>query len=125
MEEKYDFYKELLKIMGTPSFISTPTCEEYWDTANKIYSFKEEKDKFILKVPYPGFTKEDIKITVKKDILSVLPKKSNEFVAEDTRNIFLPKDGNTRELKAEMLDGLLTITIWKLPIAIETDVDVR
>lgn len=87
---------------------------------------KEEKDKYIFEVEMPGFTKEDIKISVENEYLEVEAKR--EFTKEDKDNkdyIIRERQygevkrayyvGNVDEanIKANYIDGVLTINVPK------------
>ncbi|XP_026458961.1 heat shock 22 kDa protein, mitochondrial-like [Papaver somniferum] len=104
--------------------------EEEKDVMMERWSAKELKEGIELKINLPGFGKNDIKVTVKGTsliITSLLGKEEDDVlivgpdVNEDDMNNFISFDLdldflNVQELKAEMKDGLLKITIPKVKV---------
>ena len=83
---------------------------------------REEKDKYVLDFEVPGVKKEQIKLSVKKNLLSVeveiekdgekdtylLRERSSAF---KKRSLQLPKDAKGSEAIAKVEEGILTVTI--------------
>ena len=87
---------------------------------------RENADAISLTFELPGMSKEDIKVTIKDDILSVsgvrtvaMDAEKEKFLqseilsGEFCRTFTLPDTVNTDEVKADYKAGLLTITLAK------------
>ncbi|KAM7254224.1 hypothetical protein ACFE04_031906 [Oxalis oulophora] len=87
---------------------------------------KEQEDSYKLRYEMPGLSKEDVKITVDEDgVLTIVgeqKKEGGDSSSDDDNshwsaygyynaNIVLPEDAKVDEIKAELKDGLLTITL--------------
>lgn len=85
----------------------------YFNTNSKIFKCKVNVDNVVYTMPVPGLTKEDINIKVEKEVLIVTITKQSDFIKDLTRKITLVEDLNKKSTKAEVKDGLLTITFLK------------
>ncbi|XP_026445689.1 heat shock 22 kDa protein, mitochondrial-like [Papaver somniferum] len=105
--------------------------EEEKDVMMKRWSAKERKEGIEFKINFPGFGKDDIKVTVdgiSLVITSLLGKEEEDVVIigpdvnEDDMNTVIIFDMdfddllNLQELKDEMKNGLLEITIPKVKV---------
>ncbi|MGA9649324.1 Hsp20/alpha crystallin family protein [Pedobacter sp.] len=74
----------------------------------------------------PGFRKEDFKVSLERDMLSISIQKSEEVTQEDkeynrreynfsafTRSFVLPESADTGRIQASYRDGVLTLSIPK------------
>ena len=86
----------------------------------------QKKDCIIIKMELPGIDKKDITLNIEKNKLIVTceSKKSDDFKESELtysersygsyrRSIPLPEDIDSNEIKAQMENGILTITISK------------
>jgi HSP20 family protein len=87
----------------------------------------EDKDKdFVLKAEMPGFKKDDIEIEVKDDSVSITgtagwkyDKKGQLYICKERacktffRSISLPEEIKVDEVKADLSDGILEVTLPK------------
>jgi HSP20 family protein len=85
----------------------------------------EEENSFRIELNVPGFSKEEIKINVQKNILTIQSEKSenqgtkSNYLSREfgTRNFerrfSLPKNVNTDEISAAFNNGILEITVPK------------
>jgi len=83
----------------------------------------ETADAVILKLDMPGVAKEDVDITIDKDMLSIVGKAQPEeagepvyretYVGDYRRQFTLASDVNRNDISAAMSDGVLTVTIGK------------
>jgi HSP20 family protein len=86
----------------------------------------EDKDNFYLNIEMPGIPKDDVKISLENNVLSVSGTKKHQSKSEDTnlimneiyygefcRSFNLSEDIKTDNIDAEFKDGLLTITLPK------------
>lgn len=87
----------------------------------------ERKDDFKLELLAPGFRREDLKLNVQDDMLTISGEKQMEELKEEeryTRREFgrtkfersfrLPENLNTEAIKAEHINGVLTVLIPKM-----------
>ena len=100
-----------------------------WENMNltKSYTPKvnitEDRDNFNIKMELPGLTKEDIKLSVENNVLSVSGSKKEETKTEDknvivnelfygefSRNFNLSKDIKIEAIDAEFKDGILNFS---------------
>ncbi|XP_022955630.1 26.5 kDa heat shock protein, mitochondrial isoform X1 [Cucurbita moschata] len=83
---------------------------------------KEQEEWYKLRVEMPGIRKEDVKVRVEGRILSIRGEHSEEDEEEESgwrggrygyyeSTVMLPEDAVADEIKAELKDGVLTITI--------------
>ncbi|HMQ68246.1 MAG TPA: Hsp20/alpha crystallin family protein [Ignavibacteria bacterium] len=104
-----------------------------WENLNltKSYTPKvnitEDRDNFNIKMELPGLTREDVKLAVENNVLSVSGSKKEEtkteeknvivnelFYGEFSRNFNLSKDIKIDAIDAEFKDGILNITLPKV-----------
>lgn len=84
----------------------------------------EKEDHFLVKAEVPGFTKEQIDISVEQGILTIKGESKDEKVEEKenyyhreiscgsfSRSVQLPGDIRNEEIKASMKDGILQVEI--------------
>jgi len=96
---------------------------EFWSPALDII---EEKNQYVLKADLPGIKKEDIKISVQDDILTVAGERQSETVTEDkqvhrlersygrfTRSLNLGANVDVANIKANYKDGVLELVVPK------------
>lgn len=100
----------------------------------------ETDDNLVVSIEIPGMTKEDVKITLQDNVLTIRGEKKQETEKRDanyhrversygsfTRSFSLPAAVEGEKIKAQYKDGLLKITLPKaeqvkpkeIPIAIE------
>lgn len=99
----------------------------------------EEKDKeFEISVELPGIKKDDVKISVKDNVLSISGEKKQEKKVDKEnyhriertfgkfqRSFTLPDYVDVENIDAEYKDGILNITIPKLKESISKQVEVK
>lgn len=86
----------------------------------------EDKDNFYLNIEMPGIPKDDVKISLENNVLSVSGTKKHQNKSEDTnlimneiyygefcRSFNISDEVKTDSIDAEFKDGLLTITLPK------------
>lgn len=86
--------------------------------------FLENADGYVLYFDLPGVDKKDLELTVENNVLTVKgdkkePKESGRFFRKETwagsfqRTVSLPQGADPDKVRAELLDGVLTVTIGK------------
>ncbi len=86
----------------------------------------EQDDSYIIMANLPGFDKRDVQLTTRKDHLVIEAKHSEQEAEEElklryserfsggySRAVHLPETIDRENIKAAMVDGVLTITIPK------------
>ncbi len=87
----------------------------------------ENKDSFVLKAELPGMKKEDVKVTLQNNILTISGEKKQEQEEKGktfhriersygsfSRTVELPVAVKTDAIKADFKDGVLTVELPKL-----------
>ncbi|MEO8590505.1 MAG: Hsp20/alpha crystallin family protein [Flavobacteriales bacterium] len=98
-------------------------------TVPSVNILDREKD-FELKMLVPGFSKQDLKLNVERDVLTISAEKKVEERKENerftrrefthsafSRSFKLPETVNVEAIKADYSDGVLTVTIPKAEVA--------
>jgi HSP20 family protein len=87
----------------------------------------DEKDMVKINVELPGMKKDDIKVTVDENILTISGERKHESEEKDmnyircercygsfSRSFTLPDDINSEKIKADYEDGILTVNLTKV-----------
>jgi HSP20 family protein len=98
----------------------------------------EHDDEFVVKADLPGVVKDDVKITVTNDILTIRgekkqvkdEKKANEHRIERVygtfqRSFSLPKSVSSDKIEATFTDGVLTVKLPKMEEAKPKQVEIK
>lgn len=90
----------------------------FWGEFDKIrnpfkdYHFEKEDDKYILEIPVPGFGKEDIKVKlIKNDLSIVIENEDNKWTPSLNKRFGLPDDFDRKKIGAKVEKGVLYVTI--------------
>jgi len=94
------------------------------------FEVRETKEALVLKADLPGVKSDDLDVSVQANVLSISGKREQEKTTEDehvhmversygsfTRSFTLPDGVDTKKLEAELKDGVLTLTLPKVPEA--------
>jgi len=84
----------------------------------------ENAEGYVLYFDIPGVDKKDLELTVENNVLTVKgdkkePKEGGRFFRKETwtgsfqRTVSLPQAADPDKVRAELLDGVLTVTIGK------------
>lgn len=112
--------------LGLPRLFS----EEFWkdSTTNVPVNIQETENSYVLFVVAPGLKKENFKINLEKNILSITYEAKNDEVNEEKwlrkeysltqfkRSFSLNEKMDSSSIKAEYRDGILNVTIMKKEI---------
>lgn len=86
-----------------------------------VNSYLSSDDKqYILNIEIPGFDKEQVKILLQGEYLLVEAKKATDNTGKQSsksvyQRMFLPSDADKANITSSLKNGILTITIPKLP----------
>ena len=109
---------------------------EWWNENQSVtvpaVNIKESKENFMLEMAVPGMKKEDFKINVEGDFITISSEKETEMKEEDkgyskreynytafSRSFTLPESANTDKINAKYTDGVLNLTIPKKEEAVK------
>jgi len=97
--------------------------EGFW---SPVIDIEEDDDNYFVKAEIPGMKKEDVKISVRGNALSVSGERKQESETKNKtfhrieqsygkfmRTITLPSEIDTERVKATYKDGILTVTLPK------------
>ncbi len=89
-------------------------------------NISEEKDRYVIEMAAPGLKKEDFKVNVQNDEITIACEKEEEKKEEGkhysrreynyssfTRSFTLPDDANINNIEARYTDGVLKLTVSK------------
>jgi HSP20 family protein len=100
-----EFLSQTLRSFGPAPAIRAPGAYRY-----------EEKDSYRLRLDLPGFTREEVSLSVEKRELSVTAKSEREdaFNTDFERTYTLPEDIDPNGVTAKLENGVIDLTFKKL-----------
>lgn len=103
-----------------------PSTRSFISTSQPAVNVKEQEKEFVITLAAPGRNKNDFKVDVEKDILSISATSEEEAISpEDNytrrefnassfkRSFTLPESVETSKIKAKYQEGILTILLPK------------
>lgn len=140
--DKWEPFRDMLNLRADMDrfyksfFGGVPEDQEgYWAP---VVDIEEDKDNYIVKAEIPGVKKEDIKVTVRDNLLVVSGERSCEKEVKDrtyhriersygkfSRTIALPAAVDPDKIKASYTDGILHITLPKPESSKPKQIDVE
>jgi len=101
-------------------------------------SISDQKDSYLMYVEVPGCSKEDIKLSVKNDVITISAKREPEKIDEKTnvirnerlfgefeRSFQLPSEVKVDKVEAEFKDGLLKVVLPKEDKALPKEITIK
>jgi HSP20 family protein len=122
---------QVLRYKGLPGIFNDLLNDEFWGGRTDSYTFNpavnifEDSGNYIIELAVPGYSKEDLKVTIDKNQLTVSyesNEESNEPVnylkrqfgkSNFSRSFELPKNAKSNKIEAAHNNGVLTISIPK------------
>ncbi|MDG1364440.1 MAG: Hsp20/alpha crystallin family protein [Akkermansiaceae bacterium] len=100
-----DFLNQTLRSFSPSPITPAPEAYRY-----------EEKDSYRLRLNLPGFAREEIAISLEKQILTIIAKSEREdaFFSSFERSYNLPKNINLNGINAKLENGVLDLIFKKL-----------
>ena len=115
--------------------LSKLMAENHWSVAVDVI---EEKDQYVLKADLPGIKKEDIKVSLEDNILTLQAERKAEAETEDKqvhrtertfgryqRTLNLGAKVDAARIRANYKDGVLELVVPKSEIAKPKSIDVH
>lgn len=113
------------------------SLEPAWTRVPAV-DIREENDAYLLEAELTGLSEKDIDVKVQDNLLTIATKKSeekeqkkNSYLLKErrsasfTRSFVLPKDADREKIEANFKNGLLTLTIPKVPAAQPKSIEVK
>lgn len=105
-------------------------------TEQKIFTVKEEEEFYLLTALAPGVSPEQVEVKSSLEELTVrfqmireklegfesLLSEREDFEVE--RSFKLPKDADQERVEASLVDGVLSVKVWKVPEVMPRKIDV-
>ncbi|HET6272190.1 MAG TPA: Hsp20/alpha crystallin family protein [Bacteroidota bacterium] len=98
----------------------------------------EHENQYVVKVELPGVTKDDVKITMQENVLTIRGEKKQETETKDSnfhrversygsfqRSFSLPTHVKNEKIEASYKDGILTVTLPKAEEAKPKQIEVK
>ncbi|MCD7900497.1 MAG: Hsp20/alpha crystallin family protein [Bacteroides sp.] len=130
--------KKYRRDFGFPTFFNRFWDNDFFSNSEEMdlpaVNVKENKNEFKLEISVPGYDKEDIKIDINKNIMTISAKKemNKEEKGEDDkvlrqdfrvssfyRSFTLPENIDTEKIEAQEKSGILNIMLPKMEKALE------
>ncbi len=129
--KKWDPFRELVSLREDMdrlfnAFFGKPLAEESEGVWIPVIDIEEDNENFIVSAELPGLKKEDVKISVRGNLLTISGERKKEIETKNktyhrvermygkfSRTISLPSDVDVGKIKAVYKDGVLHITLPK------------
>ncbi|GAB4202978.1 MAG: hypothetical protein Fur0023_09460 [Bacteroidia bacterium] len=125
-ETQFPTFKNLIESFFESEFPTFGTMSRYIGSTIPSANIKESEDKFEVELGIPGVKREDIKIDLENDVLTISSEQKEEKSEEKdnytrrefnysafSRSFTLPDIVDTDKITAEYKDGILNIVIPK------------
>jgi len=119
----------------TRTFDSEETPEVDWSPRVDI---TENENSYVVKAELAGLSKDDVKITMKEDVLTIRGEKKSETKSENenvhllerrygrfVRAFRLPSSVNSKKIDATFKDGILTLSLPKAEEAKPKEIEIK
>jgi len=98
---------------------TTPMISQFFTDINRFddykdYYLKENQEALMLELDMPGFTEEDLAITLEGKQLKIQGERKSGRPVKITREFYLSGSLDTNRVEAELKNGLLLITLPKV-----------
>jgi len=115
------------RLFDPPRLLQPTAASDVW-TLGAADIVEQPNGTVVYKLDVPGMSKADLKVTIKDGALTVTGERKNEHEIKDatlhhvershhrfTRVFRLPEQANVQQLQANCENGVLSITVPKLP----------
>ncbi|MFN0152567.1 MAG: Hsp20/alpha crystallin family protein [bacterium] len=134
-ERAYDAFDSMIQDLFTAPWNGAPALAANWLPATDVL---EAPAHFTVKIDLPGMRREDIKISVQNETLSVTGSRDRETAESDkgysrversfgafTRTFQIPNSIDAKRIEAIYKDGVLTVTLPKSEESQPKQIEVR
>ncbi len=129
--KRWDPFRELMSLREDMdrlfnAFFGKPITEETEGVWVPVIDIEEDNENFIVSAELPGLKKEEVKISVRGNLLTISGERKQEVETKNktyhrvermygkfSRTITLPSDVDVNKIKAVYKDGVLHITLPK------------
>jgi len=131
-----NFRNEFDKMFDT--FFNTGSMETGLAAISPAVDIEENEKEFVLTAELPGTKKDDVKVNLKENMLSISGEKSQEKKIDEKnyrlnermfgkfeRSFRLPDSTDQEHISAEFKHGILTVTIPKLKESLAKQVEIN
>lgn len=116
-----------LKTKPFGTIFEDPIWKEFESTSASLfggYHLEKEDDHYVLELPVPGLTREDIKVKLVKNNLNVKIETNDSRWTSPINKVFgLPDEADRKGIKASVENGVLLINIPKKK-DLENDIEI-
>ena len=108
------------------SFFGSDPADDFVANWSPRLDVVEDKENYIVKIDIPGMRKEDVKITLRENVLTVRGDRAEEAKRDDdtyhiierrfgkfSRSLTLPTNVQPNKIEAKMNEGVLIVTLPK------------
>jgi HSP20 family protein len=124
LHEALSLQEQMNQLFGGTLLRSDDARQGLWNPAVDVF---EEDDKLVIKAELPGIDKKDISVDLQNGMLTLKGERRHESEEKNGRNFYrremsygtfmrsfsIPQDVETDKVKAEYLNGVLTIEVPK------------
>ncbi len=89
-----------------------------FNESNISTKFKKNEEGWNLKFNLSGLSKDDLKITVKEDVLKIVNENESEWIYKFEKSYVIPENVDVNKITSKMENGILEIV---LPFKVETN----
>ncbi len=136
-EEMVDMRRQINRMFDNLFRGELPEPSDLLSTWNPSVDIAEREDGYVVKVELPGVNKEDVRITLEENLLTIRGEKKQEKESKDQnyhrmersygsfqRSFTLPTSVKADKIDANYRDGILTVTLPKAEEARRKQIEV-
>lgn len=127
------FSREMGELFDSIFDGGSPRTRPAWQTPASVW---EENDKFHVEIDLPGVTQENLELTFEKGSLSITAERpapegertkwlDERAYGKVTRVVSLPDSANAEQIDAELVNGVLHVSVSKKPEAQAKRIEVK
>lgn len=95
-------------------------------TLSPVTEIQEQENKYLMFIDMPGLNREDIKIEVHENTLSIqAQRKRDKFTRSFQHSFYLPKTVDTDKIEARYENGVLKLQLAKIPVPEPKKIDIQ
>lgn len=110
-------FKSLFPMMKTTDLLNDKLLDYFWlenNKSSKGYDMTQSEDRWSLEIPFPGFEKDQIEITLSESGKMIIEsEKQNKWTGTKKLEFKLSEFADVSSISAEMENGVLKIVVPK------------